>query len=187
MSENHKKDDRVRVGISVGDVNGIGQEVILKTFMDNRMVQVCSPMIYGSSKVLSYHKKTLGYDEFTFHTIRDFSETGNKKLNLVNCWDEDIKVDLGLANETGGKYAYKSLEALCDDMMADSMDVMVTAPINKHTIRQAGFEFAGHTEYLTKKFDASDSLMILVADNLRVALVTTHIPVAELLVQLIQM
>lgn len=179
MSEN-KKESRVRVGISCGDINGIGHEVIIKTFMDSRMMEVCSPMIYGSSKVLSYHKKTLGFENFTFNTIRDFSETGNKKLNLINCWDEDTKVDLGVPNETGGKYALKSLEALCDDMMAETMDVIVTAPINKHTIKQAGFEFEGHTEYLAKKFHTSDSLMMLVADNLRVALVTTHIPVSRI-------
>ncbi|MBT8195791.1 MAG: 4-hydroxythreonine-4-phosphate dehydrogenase PdxA, partial [Bacteroidia bacterium] len=173
------RQNRVKVGISIGDINGIGQEVILKTFMDSRMMEVCSPMIYGSSKVLSYHKKALELDNFTFNTIRDFSETGNKKLNLINCWDEDTKVEMGQATETGGKYALKSLEALCDDVMSDSMDVIVTAPINKHTIRKAGFEFAGHTEYLAKKFDSSDSLMMLVNENLRVALVTTHLPLSR--------
>lgn len=160
----------------MGDVNGIGLEIILKTFLDPGMLHVCTPVVYGSSKVLSYHRKALGIQEFNYSTIRNHNEINLTKINLVNCWDEEIKVDLGKPTDVGGKYAFKSLEAACKDLADKKVDVLVTAPIDKKTIQQEGFNFPGHTEYLAKYFNAQEYLMMMVNESLRVTFVTGHTP-----------
>ncbi|MEO5570693.1 MAG: 4-hydroxythreonine-4-phosphate dehydrogenase PdxA [Bacteroidia bacterium] len=167
---------KIKVGITIGDPNGIGLEVILKTFSDPVMLQVCTPIIYGSSKVLSFHRKALGINEFNYSTIRYHSEINSKKVNLINCWEEEVKIELGKPSETGGKYAFKSLEAGCKDLAEKKIDVLVTAPIDKKTIQQEGFNFAGHTEYLGTFFNANNYLMMMVNENLHVSFVTGHIP-----------
>lgn len=184
MSNTQDSDDKVRVGITIGDVNGIGPEIIIKTFTDNRMHQVCTPVIYGSTKAISFHKKAINNTEFNFTTIKNISELNHKRTNLINCWEEDIKIDLGQANSTGGKYAFTALQTACKDLADGNIDVLVTAPIDKKTMQQEGFRFPGHTEFLAQQFNSPEHLMMLVSDRLRIATVTGHVPVKQVAVEL---
>ena len=179
MSNLPENEDKLSVGITIGDINGIGPEVIIKTFADNRMHQVCTPVIYGSTKTISFHKKAINNTEFNFTTIRNIGELNHKRTNLINCWEEEIKIDIGQATPTGGKYAFMALQQACKDLAEGNIDVLVTAPIDKKTMQQEGFRFPGHTEYLAQQFNSPDYLMMLVSDRLRVATVTGHIPVKK--------
>jgi len=177
------KTDRkpIRVGISVGDINGIGPEVIIKAFGNTEILMDCTPIIYGSTKTMSYHKKAINDDIFNFQRVTDASDAIDKKVNIVSCWDEVVDIQLGKANETGGKYAFLSLEKATQDLAAGKIDVLVTAPISKETIHQAGFKFPGHTEYLADLSGKEDALMMMVSGDLRVALVTSHIPLKQVI------
>ncbi|HXI00582.1 MAG TPA: 4-hydroxythreonine-4-phosphate dehydrogenase PdxA [Sphingobacteriaceae bacterium] len=170
---------KLKVGISIGDVNGIGPEVIIKSLTDNRIFEYCTPIIYGNAKVISFYRNTLSIPDFTFNIINQTSEALPKKANLINCWDEDIKIETGISNETGGKYALISLEKATNDLVAGEIDALVTAPINKHNIQSAEFTFAGHTEYIQAKCNADESLMFLISDELRVGVVTGHTPLSQ--------
>ena len=172
--------DKIKVGISIGDVNGIGLEVIIKTLSDSRVLDYCTPIVYGHTNVASFHRKTLTIGDFAFNVISNASQAHSKRPNMINCWEEDVKIELGLTTETGGKYAFLSLEKAMDDLLNGSIDALVTAPINKHNIQNENFQFAGHTEYIQSKTNSSDSLMFLVSEDLRVGVVTGHIPVAEI-------
>ena len=143
--------DRLKIGISIGDVNGIGIEVIIKTLMDSRLQEYFTPIVYGSTKVTSYHRKALGIHDFSFQVINSPEQANDKRPNLINCWQEDVQIQLGEENETGGKYAFLSLQRATDDLIAGKLDALVTAPINKHNIQQEGFAFPGHTEYLQSR------------------------------------
>lgn len=184
MSHSAESEDKVRVGITIGDVNGIGPEVIIKTFADNRMHQICTPVIYGSSKVISFYRKLMNNVEFNFTSIKSITELNHKRTNLINCWEEEVKIEPGQANATGGKYAFMSLQTACKDLSDGNIDVLITAPIDKKTMQQDGFRFPGHTEYLAQQFNAPDHLMMLVSDRLRVATVTGHIPVKQVAAEL---
>jgi len=170
---------KIKIGISVGDVNGIGLEVILKTLSEAKIFDYCTPIVYGHTKVASYHRKALGISDFTFNVIGSAEAANPKKANLINCWEEDVKIELGVANETGGKYALLSLEKATEDLIGGQIDALVTAPINKHNIQSENFSFPGHTEYLQERSKSKDVLMFLMNDNLRVGVVTGHIPVAD--------
>ena len=172
--------DKIKVGISIGDVNGIGLEVIIKTLSDSRVLDYCTPIVYGHTNVASFHRKTLTIGDFAFNVINNASQAHSKRPNMINCWEEDVKIELGLTTETGGKYAFLSLEKAMDDLLNGSIDALVTAPINKHNIQNENFQFAGHTEYIQSKTNSADSLMFLVSEDLRVGVVTGHIPVAEI-------
>jgi 4-hydroxythreonine-4-phosphate dehydrogenase len=171
--------DKIKIGISIGDVNGIGLEVIIKTLMDSKIMDYCTPIVYGHTKVASFHRKTINVNEFNFNVINSPDEAHNKRANIINCWEEDVRVELGESTPTGGKYAFISLERAVDDLIAGKTDAIVTAPINKHNIQSADFQFAGHTEYIQSKTNAEDSLMFLVSEDIRVGVVTGHIPVTE--------
>jgi len=171
--------EKIKIGISIGDVNGIGLEVIIKTLVDPRILDYCTPIVYGHTKVASFHRKTLNVNDFSFNVITHASQAHLKRPNLINCWQEDVKIDLGESNETGGKYALKSLEKAMDDLQAGEIDALVTAPINKHNIQSENFQFPGHTEYIQARCKASESLMFLVSEDLRVGVVTGHIPINE--------
>lgn len=175
------KSDRepIRVGISIGDVNGIGPEVIIKAFGDPLMLAECTPIIYGSTKTMNFHKKAINDERFNYHRIEDATKAQAKKVNIVACWNEVIPMELGKTSEVGGKYAFKSLEAATKDLAAGKIDVLVTAPISKEAIQKAGFQFPGHTEYLADLSEVKDALMMMVSGDLRVALVTSHIPLNE--------
>ena len=171
--------DKVKIGISVGDINGIGLEVILKTFMESRMLDYCTPIVYGHTKVASFHRKALHLSDFMFNVINSPTEANPRKVNMINAWEEDVKIDLGIANETGGKYALLTLQKATDDLVSGAIDALVTAPINKNNIQSENFAFPGHTEYLQERSGSNDVLMFLVSENLRVGVVTGHIPVLE--------
>jgi 4-hydroxythreonine-4-phosphate dehydrogenase len=170
----------IKVGITQGDINGIGWEVIIKTFADPGMTELCTPIIFGSNKTCSFHKKTLtGVEDFNYNIIRDPDQALQRKVNLLNVYEEEISIELGKSTPLGGTYALKSLEAACDAIQHGKLDVLVTAPINKHNIQSDVFKFPGHTEYLQMRF-GSDALMLMCSDNLRVGVVTGHVPVANI-------
>ncbi|MGV8877608.1 MAG: 4-hydroxythreonine-4-phosphate dehydrogenase PdxA [Sphingobacteriaceae bacterium] len=172
--------EKLKVGISIGDVNGIGLEVIIKTLMDPRILDYCTPIVYGQTKIASFHRKALNINDFSFNVITHPAQANEKRANMINCWEEDVKIELGQANETGGKYAFISLDRTVKDLVAGHTDAMVTAPINKHNIQSETFQFAGHTEYLQQCAGADDSLMFLVSEDLRIGVVTGHVPVDEI-------
>ncbi len=179
-------ENRLRVGISIGDLNGVGMEIIIKTFLDPRMLEVCTPLIYGSAKTASFHKKFLNAGEFNFNIIKEASQAVELKANLVNCWEEEVKIELGIPTEIAGRYAFKSLEAATLDLASNKIDVLVTAPINKNTINSASFPFKGHTEYLASFAGTENYLMILTSENpahgqsgIKVGTVTGHIPLKD--------
>lgn len=177
-------EDKIVVGISQGDINGIGLEVIIKTFLDPQIFDLCTPVIFGSNKTASFHRKALNIEDFSFNPIRDVSEINHKRANIINVYEEEAHVEIGKQTESGGKYALKSLEAAAFALAQNKVDVLVTAPINKENIQSPDFQFPGHTEYLESKFGNGKSLMFLVSDGLRVAVATGHIPVAQVAQQL---
>jgi 4-hydroxythreonine-4-phosphate dehydrogenase len=171
------KTDKIIVGISIGDLNGIGIEVILKTFEDKRMLDFCTPVLFGATKVISYHKKALDI-ELPVHGIAEISQVNHSKINVLNIWKEEVSVELGQATKISGAYAAKSLEEAVKHLKEGSIDVLLTAPINKETIQSENFNFPGHTEYLEANLEGN-SLMILMTDQLKIGLITGHIPISE--------
>lgn len=169
----------IKVGITVGDINGIGVEVILKTLQDNRIYNDITPVIYGSSKVISYHKKALDYKDIPYQKIKDNTILEPKHLYIKNCWEEDVKINLGEETLDGGKYAIEALKQATEDLASNKIDVLVTSPINKNNVQGNDFNFPGHTEYLAKFANVDDVLMLMVADRIKVAVVTGHIPLKE--------
>ena len=169
------EDKKIKVAITQGDINGVGYEVILKTFGDSRMFDLCTPIVYGSTKVASYHKKLLTSmpQEMTFVSVRDASEAQDRKFNFINLTQEEIKIDLGKSTEVAGRLSRESLNRACADLKAGKVDVLVTAPINKRNIQATDFDFPGHTEYLSHQFGCS-SLMLMVCDRIRIGIVTNH-------------
>jgi 4-hydroxythreonine-4-phosphate dehydrogenase len=169
-----------KIGISIGDINGIGPEVIIKTLADDRIMNQCTPVIYGSSKVMSYHKNIVNPD-FHFHACREVDQTAAGKVNVFNCWQETVNIELGQANTDSGQYAAIALERAVTDLKEKKIDALVTAPINKHAMQLGGgFPFPGHTEYITDQLGAKESLMFMVSDDLRIGLATNHVPVSEI-------
>ena len=170
--------EKIKVGISVGDINGIGMEVIIKTFRDARMLEICTTIVYGSLKTSSFHRKALNINDFSFNKIKNPKEANAKKANLIECWQDDVEITLGQSTENGGKYALASLEAATADLAAGSIDALVTAPINKDNIQSETFNFPGHTEYLNEKFEG-ESLMLMVGENIKIGVATNHIPISK--------
>ncbi|HEY1039606.1 MAG TPA: 4-hydroxythreonine-4-phosphate dehydrogenase PdxA [Bacteroidia bacterium] len=173
-------EEKIRVGISQGDINGIGLEIILKTLAEQAMSEICTPVLFSSQKTVGFYRKALGMEELNFNIIREFNQLNTKKPNLYNCYEEEVTIEPGKDNQTGGKYALLSLEKACEALKNGHIDVLVTAPINKHNIQSDAFKFAGHTEYLADKFTGKqDALMLLCSEDLRVGLVTAHIPISK--------
>ena len=171
--------NKIKVGITQGDVNGIGYEVILKAFEDPTMLELCTPIVYGSPKVMTYHRKALEL-ETTFTIIGSASEAVHGKLNVVNCCDDEVKVELGKPSKESGKAAFDALERAMKEYKEGKYDVLVTAPIHKQMIQSESFTFPGHTEYIEQSVgDGAKALMILANSTLRVALATGHIPVSQ--------
>jgi len=169
------KSKKVIVGISIGDLNGIGIEIILKTFEDKRMLDFCTPVIFASNKVISAHKNILKLN-VPIQTIHSIEKVIQGKINLINVWQEEAPIEIGKTTKTGGKYAFLSLESAVKALKIGNIDVLVTAPINKSNIQSESFNFPGHTEYLNSELDG-DALMILMTENIRVALLTGHIAI----------
>jgi 4-hydroxythreonine-4-phosphate dehydrogenase len=171
------KSSNIIVGISLGDINGIGIEVVLKTFADKRMLEFCTPVLFGSMKTISFHKKALDIQTH-IHSINNIDKIVHGKINLLNVWNEELKIELGTASKDLGKYAFQSIEGAVKELKNNTINVLLTAPINKDTIQSEEFNFPGHTEYLQSSLEGK-SLMILMNDQLRVGLLTGHIPVSE--------
>lgn len=170
--------EKIVVGISIGDLNGVGIEIILKTFEDKRMLDFCTPVIFGSTKSISYHKKLLN-SETQIHGITSIKQIVPNKVNLLNIWKEEVEFEIGTATKISGEYAFKSLESAVKHLKDNSIDVLLTAPINKENIQSESFKFPGHTEYLESELEG-EGLMILISENLRVGLVTGHIPISKI-------
>ncbi|MGD1843372.1 MAG: 4-hydroxythreonine-4-phosphate dehydrogenase PdxA [Thermonemataceae bacterium] len=177
-NKKHFNEHKPTLGITIGDYNGVGPEIILKALGDNRILGQCTPVIYGSSRVLGKYRKLLGLSDWYLHQIKEPSQINYKKTNIINCFDTK-EIAPGKITEEAGQAAFKSLETATKDLIEGKLDGIVTAPINKHNIQNDTFNFVGHTEYFTKSFEAKESLMLMVADTLRVALATGHTPLSE--------
>lgn len=174
------EDHKIKVGITQGDINGIGYEVIIKTLADNQLLDFCVPIIYGSPKVAAFHRKLLEIGNFSLNTIRTASEANAKRINIINCVEEDIKVEIATSTKIAGEASFLALEKATEELKAGLIDVLVTAPINKKNIQSDKFNFPGHTEYLESNFGKKDeSLMLMVNGNLRIAVATTHLPLSK--------
>jgi 4-hydroxythreonine-4-phosphate dehydrogenase len=171
------KSDKIIVGISIGDLNGIGIEVILKTFEDKRMLDFCTPVLFGATKTISYHKKALNL-EVPIHGITSINQVNHSKINLLNIWKEEVAIELGKSTKISGEYAAKSLASAVKHLKEKTIDVLVTAPINKENIQSEDFNYPGHTEYLEANLEGK-SLMILMTEELRIGLITGHIPISK--------
>ncbi|TVR40430.1 MAG: 4-hydroxythreonine-4-phosphate dehydrogenase PdxA [Cryomorphaceae bacterium] len=170
---------RIKVGISMGDCNGVGPEVILKTFADQRMLAFCTPIIYGSTRVMNFHRKALGMGDVVLNEVQSADEAVNRKVNIVNITDDEIRVSFGEANETSGSLALKSLVAATEDLASNKCDVLVTAPINKKNVQSKEFPFPGQTEYLAHYSNTDKVLMLMIGEGLRVAVATGHLPLKD--------
>lgn len=172
-----KKAENIIVGISIGDLNGIGSEVILKTFEDTRMLELCTPVIFANAKIVSFLRKELNID-IAIHGIDKIEQLVVGKINVLNVWREGVNLELGKNDDVVGGYAIKSFVAATKALKEGLVDVLVTAPINKYNIQSEEFKFPGHTDYLNKELEGN-ALMLMVHDDLRVGLLTDHVPVNE--------
>lgn len=168
------------IGISCGDLNGIGIEVIIKTFSDTRLLEHCTPIIFASGKAINFYRKAVTDSSFNYQNIKDFNRIFHKQVNLFNCWEEEVAIAPGQLTDVAGKYAIISLQTAVAALKQNNIDGLVTAPIHKKNIQSAEFNFPGHTPYLKTMFGVNDVVMMLCAGNFRVALVTEHIPVSEI-------
>ena len=172
-----KKNENIIVGISIGDLNGIGSEVILKTFDDNRMLEMCTPVIFANVKIVSFIKRNLKL-ETNIHGIDNLNQLVIGKINVLNVWKEDVAINFGTSDDNAGLFAIKSFTTATAALKDGTIDVLVTAPINKYNIQSDEFKLPGHTDYLNQELEGN-ALMFMVQDNLRVGLVTDHVPVNE--------
>jgi 4-hydroxythreonine-4-phosphate dehydrogenase len=167
------------IGISCGDTNGIGPEIIIKTLSDNRILELCTPVVFASNKLINFYRKTLPDYNFSFSSIKDSSKVNHKQVNLYNCWEEDMVIAPGQLTDDAGKYAILSLTIAAEALKAGKLDGLVTAPIHKKNIQAEAFNFPGHTPYLKKLFEAKEVAMFMVAENMRIALLTEHLPLKD--------
>jgi 4-hydroxythreonine-4-phosphate dehydrogenase len=167
------------IGFTCGDINGIGLELILKTLSDNRILEFCTPVVFANAKSLNFYKKSLGEINFSYSAVRDFSRLNPKQVNLFSCWEEEAQITPGQLTDAGGLYAFKSLEAATTALKNNEIHGLVTAPIHKKNIQSDAFNYSGHTPYLKAMFGVKDVVMLMCAGNMRVGLLTEHIPVAE--------
>ncbi|MBS1654037.1 MAG: 4-hydroxythreonine-4-phosphate dehydrogenase PdxA [Bacteroidetes bacterium] len=168
------------IGISCGDLNGIGIELIIKAFADNRILDQCTPVVFASNKVINFYRKSVPESSFNYQNTKELNRLNPKQVNVFNCWEEEVAIVPGQLDETGGKYAIKSLTAATQALKDKLIDGLVTAPIHKKNIQSADFNYTGHTPYLKQAFNVPDVLMLLCSGNFRVALVTEHVPVSEI-------
>ncbi|MFB9052078.1 4-hydroxythreonine-4-phosphate dehydrogenase PdxA [Formosa undariae] len=173
-----KKEENIIVGISIGDLNGIGGEIVLKTFEDPRILEFCTPVIFASVKVMSFYKNHFKMD-MNFNGINHINQIVIGKVNVLNCWKENVAINFGKEDFKIGEYAIKSLESATSALKEGTIDVLVTAPINKHNIQSEKFKFPGHTDYLAQELEG-ESLMFMITDSLKVGLLTDHVPVSEI-------
>jgi 4-hydroxythreonine-4-phosphate dehydrogenase len=180
MSVQHKP----RIGITIGDLNGVGPEVIIKALSDTRLLSLVTPVVYGSAKVISFYKKVMNLEEFNYSQVRNKGQFAPKMINVVNCWEDNIDITPGKQSKESGKAAFTALKQACEELKEGLLDAIVTAPIDKNSIHSDEFPFKGHTEYLTKFFSANNSLMFMISESLRVGLVTEHVALRDVASQL---
>jgi len=171
--------NKIKVGITQGDINGIGYEIIFKALADSRLLELFTPVIYGSSKVAAYHRKALNIANFSLNNIRTPDDANPKRVNIVNCLGDEVRVELGKSTTIAGDAAFKALERAVQDIKKGAIDVLVTAPINKKNIQSDKFSFPGHTEYLASQTGSDEFLMLMVSENMKVGVVTGHIPLKD--------
>ena len=167
------------IGITCGDINGIGTEIIIKTLSDSRILEICTPVIFSSNKLINFYRKSLPEYNFNFASIKDSNRINPKQVNVYNCWDEDINITPGELTDEGGKYAILSLSIAAEALKAGKIGGLVTAPIHKKNIQSDTFNYPGHTPYFKNLFGAKDVAMFMVAENMRVALLTEHVPLKD--------
>ncbi|HMP99372.1 MAG TPA: 4-hydroxythreonine-4-phosphate dehydrogenase PdxA [Cyclobacteriaceae bacterium] len=174
-----RENEKPRIGITIGDLNGIGPEIILKTLSDNRITSLVTPVIYGQSRVLSFYKKMFNLEEFNYSQVKQRGQYNPKQINIVNCWEEVIEIKPGEPSKESGRVAGIAIREACNDLKAGLIDALVTAPVDKSTVNSAEMPFDGHTSFLTKAFELRESLMILAGENMRVGLVSEHVPLSK--------
>ena len=167
------------IGITCGDINGIGPELIIKTLTDNRILEICTPIVFASNKVINFYRKSVQDTVFNFMSIKEISRVNHKQVNILNCWEEDVVITPGTMNDIGGKYAVRSLLAAAQALKENKIHGLVTAPIHKKNIQSAEFNYTGHTPFLKSLFEVKDVLMLLTAENLKVGLVTEHVAIKD--------
>ncbi len=167
------------IGISCGDINGIGLELIIKTISDSHLLEICTPVIFASNKVLNFYRKGIPDVNFNFISIKDINRINHKQINLFNCWEDEVSITPGQLNDTGGKYAVLSLVTATQALKDGKIDGLVTAPIHKKNTQSAEFNFTGHTPYLKNLYNAEDVVMFMVAENMKVGLVTEHVSLKD--------
>jgi 4-phospho-D-threonate 3-dehydrogenase / 4-phospho-D-erythronate 3-dehydrogenase len=168
------------IGFSIGDLNGIGAELIIKTLSDQRLLELCTPVIFASNKVINFYRKAIPETTFNYQSLKELNKVSHKQINIFNCWEEEVSITPGQLTETGGKYAIRSLQAAVEALKEGKIDALVTAPIHKKNIQSADFNFTGHTPYLKNTFGAKDVVMFMVCGDFRVGLVTEHVPVSQI-------
>jgi 4-hydroxythreonine-4-phosphate dehydrogenase len=168
------------IGFSCGDLNGIGTELIIKTLSDNRILDFCTPVVFANAKSINFYKKSLADINFTYSIVKDLTRLNPKQVNLISCWEEEVQITPGQLTDTGGQYAFKSLQAAVAALKNKEIHGLVTAPIHKKNIQSEEFHYSGHTPYLKAVFEVKDVVMLMCASNMRVALLTEHVPVTEL-------
>src|SRR5580698_5958850 len=168
------------IGISIGDLNGIGTELIIKTFSDHRVLELCTPLVFASNKVINFYRKSIPDINFNYQSTKDFNRIAPRQVNIYNCWEEEVAITPGQMTETGGNYAIKSLIAAVDALKEKKIQGLVTAPIHKKNTQSEQFNFTGHTPFLKHAFNVNDVLMLMAAGDFRVGLVTEHVPVSEI-------
>jgi 4-hydroxythreonine-4-phosphate dehydrogenase len=179
MNQSSEQNQNISIGITLGDINGIGPEVVIKTLVSIKSIRNVTIVVYGHGKVLSHYKKILNIEDFNFYQYKKGDHLNQQKANVINCWEDHIDVKPGEDNAEGGKCALASLTKAVEDLKNGVIHGLVTAPINKKNIQNDEFKFPGHTEFLTQNFEAKDSLMFLCTENIRVGVTTGHIPLSE--------
>ncbi|MGL4364621.1 MAG: 4-hydroxythreonine-4-phosphate dehydrogenase PdxA [Bacteroidales bacterium] len=176
--------EKIKIGITQGDINGISYEVIVKTFLDARMLDICTPIVYGSPKVAAFYRKQLNAESLVFNLIRNPQEAIPKRVNIVNVMNEDVRVELGQVTEIAGQGAVNALKIAVQDLKNEKLDALVTAPFNKQAVQLTDYNFSGHTAFLAECFSAPNKLMLMINDRLRIGVVTEHIPLSQVVKQL---
>ncbi len=169
----------IKVGITHGDINGIGYEVLIKTLLDSRIYSICTPIVYGSPKVAAYHRKALDIDNFNLSIIKTPEEANPKRASIINCVDDDVRVELGKSTSVAGKASRQALIRAVSDLKSNKIQALVTGPINKLSIQSEDFDYTGHTEFLKDYFGAEEVLMLMAGDLMKVGVVSSHIPLAR--------
>lgn len=177
---NNLLENKPIIGFTCGDLNGIGTELILKSLSDNRFLDFCTPVVFASNKVINFYRKSIDDINFSFASIKDFYKLNHRQVNIYNCWEEEVAITPGILSDTGGQYAVKSLQAAASALKDGKINALVTAPLHKKNVQSADFSYTGHTPFLKDFFGVNDVLMLLTSENLKIGLVTEHLPVKEI-------